>query len=107
MTFSRIDPGNKLVIGFRKASQSINMQVKFHSYKLDQILFPASFRLYIFYGTDIDAQLLNNQGPQTSVLQNGTPGETSFSSENLATGSGDSSRFYMNKGSKDPQIFQF
>ncbi|XP_004294727.1 PREDICTED: B3 domain-containing transcription repressor VAL1-like [Fragaria vesca subsp. vesca] len=49
VTFSRIDPGNKLVIGFRKASQSVNMQ-----------------------------------GPQTSVLQNGTPGETSFSNHHLA-----------------------
>ncbi|XP_062014868.1 B3 domain-containing transcription repressor VAL2-like [Rosa rugosa] len=69
VTFSRIDPGNKLVIGFRKASQSVNMQ-----------------------------------GPQTSVLPNGTPGETSFSSENLAAGSGDSSLFHMNKGSKDPHL---
>ncbi|KAM5582968.1 hypothetical protein ABKV19_003062 [Rosa sericea] len=69
VTFSRIDPGHKLVIGFRKASQSVNMQ-----------------------------------GPQTSVLPNGTPGETSFSSENLATGSGDSSLFHINKGSKDPHL---
>ncbi|XP_050368326.1 B3 domain-containing transcription repressor VAL2-like isoform X2 [Argentina anserina] len=69
VTFSRIDPGNKLVIGFRKASQSVNMQ-----------------------------------GPPMSILPNGTPGETSYSSENLATGSGDSSLFHLNKGSEDPHL---
>lgn len=61
---------------------------------------------FCFDGTNIDAQLLNNQGPQTSILPNGTPGETSFSSavDNLATGSGDCSLFHMNKGSKDPHL---
>lgn len=31
VTFSRIDPGGKLVMGFRKASNSVDMQVKPHS----------------------------------------------------------------------------
>lgn len=34
VTFSRIDPGGKLVMGFRKASNSVDMQVKPHSHIL-------------------------------------------------------------------------
>ncbi|KAM1602139.1 hypothetical protein ACFX1Z_028884 [Malus domestica] len=71
VTFSRIDPGGRLVIGFRKASRSLDMQ-----------------------------------DPQTSFLPNGTPGETSCPSvvENLVTGSGQSSIYQTNTGSKDPYL---
>ncbi|XP_015874689.2 B3 domain-containing transcription repressor VAL1 [Ziziphus jujuba] len=71
VTFSRIDPGGKLVMGFRKASNSVDMQ---------------------------DAE--------TSVLPNGTPGETFLSSvlENMPGGSGQSGHFQTNKGSKDPRL---
>ncbi|XP_009354857.2 B3 domain-containing transcription repressor VAL2 [Pyrus x bretschneideri] len=71
VTFSRIDPGGRLVIGFRKASRSLDMQ-----------------------------------DPQTSFLPNGTPGETSCPSvvENLVSGSGQSSLYQTNTGSKDPYL---
>ncbi|PON36402.1 Zinc finger-type transcription factor [Trema orientale] len=71
VTFSRIDPGGKLVMGYRKA--------------------------------------LNNedvQEAQTSILPNGTLGETSFSggTDNLPTGNGYSGHLQTNKGSKDSRV---
>lgn len=49
---------------------------------------------------------LNIQDTETSVLPNGTPGETSFPGvvENIPAGSGYSGNSQTNKGSKDPHL---
>ena len=97
VTFSRMDPEGKLVMGFRKASNSIAMQVKtrvsFYVSKLEHLVL-----MHI---------LSNKQDTQPSAIPNGVPSSESYFSgvfENLPIISGYSGLLHSLKGSSDTHL---
>jgi hypothetical protein len=97
VTFSRMDPEGKLVMGFRKASNSIAMQVKtrvsFYVSKLEHIVL-----MHI---------LSNKQDTQPSAIPNGVPSSESYFAgvfENLPIISGYSGLLHSLKGSTDTHL---
>lgn len=97
VTFSRMDPEGKLIMGFRKASSSVAIQVTSHS------RFPVSNLNHII----LIQKLLNKQDNYPSAIPNGGhSSETLFSGvfENLPIISGYSGLLQSVKGSTDPHL---